>query len=73
MKKAPDLQPDEVIIGVDYMEALHIRSKSTKSTQLAMANQEKKAQSLPHYLSAFSSVFKEKEFDKLPPPLGSRN
>jgi hypothetical protein len=33
-----DLQPDEVIIGVNYTEALHIRSKSTKSTQLAMAN-----------------------------------
>jgi hypothetical protein len=64
-----DLQPDEVIIGVDYTEALHICSKSTKSTQLAMANQEKKnlTQSLPHYLSAFSSVFEEKEFDKLPP------
>jgi hypothetical protein len=51
------------------MEALHICSKSTKSTQLAMANQEKKkpTQSLPNYLSAFSSVFEEKEFDKLPP------
>jgi hypothetical protein len=64
-----NLQSDEVIIGVDYTEALHIRSKSTKSTQLAMANREKRkpTQSLPDYLSAFSSVFEEKEFDKLPP------
>src|ERR1700722_139171 len=62
-------EPGDRILCIDFTEALQIRAKSTVSTTLAEAalDANKKATTLPSYLSDYADVFGKKEFDQLPP------